>query len=193
MRYLYPSQPNRIDINSDLMNQLDDNEDWVAERKKNGWRCELYREGKLTLWTRKQTIIQEALPSLRTELLKMVPEGTIIDGELLEKRTKNVKELFYAFDILCYRNISCLKYPWYQRRLLLEHVIHDIPGLIEISRPIVTGKKNLYYDSIQSDDVEGIVMKKIDSPYIMSLKDSIINPFWLKVKKPEKYEFVGRK
>lgn len=184
MKYLYPSVPNRLDILSSYFTEIDNNTDWIGEVKKNGWRCEAYRDNnKLTLWTRRHTIITDTLPTLRIELFNMIPEMTIIDGELLEKRTKKVKELFYAFDILVYRNVPVFKYPWHERRLLLEHVIKPIPGLIELSDPVTMNKKSLYYNNIGTDDVEGIVLKKVDSPHMIGLKDCVDNPWWLKVKK----------
>lgn len=192
MRYYFPSMPNRIDIESRQFTQTENDPQWIAEVKKNGWRCLAYRTNKLILWTRRHTTIPDALPLLRAELFSMIPENTVIDGELLEKRTKEVKELFYAFDILVYRNVPLFKHTWRERRLILESVIQPIRGMVELSDPQTHDKRALYFDNITNPDVEGLVIKKAESPYLYGLTDCPKNPFWMKVKRPEKSQYQVR-
>ena len=193
LKYYYPCLPNRLHVDSPYLRELDKSPKWVAEVKRNGWRCGAYRGLVLTLWTRKKTTIDDPLPTLREALFNMIPEQTIIDGELLEKRTKTVKELFYAFDIIVYRNNPVFMYLWKERRLLLESVIKPIKGLVELSIPVNIGKTKLYYDSIGTEDCEGIVLKKVDSPYLVGARDCPQNPYWLKVKRAEKCQYADKR
>lgn len=191
MKYFYPCSPaNRLDINCVQFDELDNDTDYVSEDKRNGWRCEAYNNDELILWTRKRTIIPDALPTLRKKLREMLTDATVVDGELMEKRTKEIKELFYAFDILFYKGEPVYRLPWTERRSLLEKVIQPIPGLIELSSPVFKRKRKHYYKSIQNGN-EGIVLKKINSVYPIGLVKSIDNPYWIKVKAPEKHQYAN--
>jgi len=49
-----------------------------------------------------------------------LPINTIIDGELMEKRTKDIKDHFFDFDILFLNDKSVMHLTWKERRKLLE-------------------------------------------------------------------------
>jgi ATP-dependent DNA ligase len=102
MDYLYPCKPSRLERASSLFLSLNNDPLWVGEAKRNGWRCLAMQDyvGALTLWTRHKTVIPDKLPELRALLAAQLPEGTLVDGELLERRTKQVKGEYYVFDIL---------------------------------------------------------------------------------------------
>jgi bifunctional non-homologous end joining protein LigD len=183
MRYFYPNLPNWIDPS--LVVEYDKKPSWVAERKKNGWRCLAIRdENSLTLMTRRNTLINDQLPVTRNNLHQLLP-STIIDGELMERRTKDIKDLFYAFDILMDNGKQLTSLPWKERRKRLEAVLKDMEG-IEISDPVSVGKSYLYDLAIQEGN-EGIVMKEINSKYIVDFTKCVSNPHWIKAKKPENH------
>jgi ATP-dependent DNA ligase len=195
MIYFYPCMPNRVAPDSVHFKELDRDPKWIGEVKKNGWRCLTYRNATLELWTRRKTLIKDPLPCLRQELMDMLPEGTIIDGELLEKRTKEIKGRYYIFDVLMFRNVPIYSYKWSERRLILEELYFKATsmGSLELSLPVNIGKEKLYLDNISSDDVEGIVLKKMNSPYPISLTSCTDNPFWIKIKRPEKSQYAERR
>jgi ATP-dependent DNA ligase len=177
--YIYPNLPNWLDPNE--VKSYDKKTDWIAERKKNGWRClAIMREDGLKLWTRRNTLIPDLLPLTR-EMLHNLPVGTMLDGELMEKRTKDIKDQYYCFDILYLEGQPLMSLAWKDRRKYLESLI-DI-GL-DISSPISLGK-SLLYDQAIGDGDEGIVMKNINSKYMVDLKSCPHNPYWIKAKKPE--------
>lgn len=176
--YIYPNLPNWL--NPLEVKNYDKKTDWIAERKKNGWRClAIVNEEGLKLWTRRHTIIPDLLPQTRSYLSKL-PVGTIIDGELMEKRTKDIKDQYYAFDILYYAGQPLMSLSWKVRRNYLEHTDLEV-GL---SVPTALGKTLLYDQAISEGD-EGIVLKNINSKYIIDLKTCPHNPYWIKAKKPE--------
>jgi ATP-dependent DNA ligase len=114
----------------------------------------------------------------------LLPINTIIDGELMEKRTKDIKDHFYAFDILFLNNQSTMHLTWRERRKLLEKTFRENDIYTDISEPIGLGFKTLYDLAIAEGD-EGIVIKNVNSKYIIDLKSCPHNPYWVKAKKPE--------
>ena len=66
--------------------QLGDPGDWVAEWKWDGIRAQLIRrEGQVFLWSRGEELVTERYPELQA-LGTRLPEGTVIDGEILPWR-----------------------------------------------------------------------------------------------------------
>jgi ATP-dependent DNA ligase len=180
MKYLYPNLPNWLDPES--ARGFDKKTDWIAERKKNGWRCLAIRtETGLELWTRRHTIIHDPLPMTRSALGEL-PPLTVIDGELIDKRSKDIKDHYYAFDILFAAGKQLTGMSWTLRRKILEEVMKYIP--VEISEPIIPGKYLLYETAIADGD-EGIVMKCINSKYLVDYGSCPKNPYWMKCKKAE--------
>jgi DNA ligase-1 len=60
--------------------------DWFAEWKWDGIRCQLIsRNGEIYLWSRGEELISDSFPEFR-ELREKLPEGLVIDGELLVVR-----------------------------------------------------------------------------------------------------------
>jgi len=155
MNYIFPNNPLWIPI--ETVN--DYKKDFIAEFKKNGWRCDTYMtEEGLTLWTKRKTIIKDLLPITRSKL-SLLPVGTVIDGELIDKRTKDTKDYYYAFDILYHQGESVMHLPWKERRELLEKVVDPLG--VEISEPIALGFSNMYKIALEQGD-EGIVLKNIN-------------------------------
>jgi ATP-dependent DNA ligase len=192
MKYYFPCKPNRLSPTSELFKRLDNDQNWIAEVKKNGWRCLAYKEsGALTLWTRHHTTINAPFPDIRSLLTKILPDTCVIDGELIENRTKGVKGVYYVFDILAL-NGAFLNLPLRERRQLLEPILKISErgghvGPIELARQYQIGKVKLYHDSISGEANEGIVLKHVNSAYNASPARCLQNPFWLKVKRLEKH------
>ncbi|MGA2108320.1 MAG: hypothetical protein ABSH25_11840 [Syntrophorhabdales bacterium] len=192
MNYYFPCKPNRLSATSNLFNRLDNDTGWIAEVKKNGWRCLAYKEGgALTLWTRHHTTINDLLPELRGLLTKVLPDRCVLDGELLQNRTKGVKGVYYVFDLLMLEGAPTTGLPLWNRRQLLEATVTPT-GAIELAVQYRIGKVKLYHDSIEGEANEGIVLKHIDSTYNASESRCLQNPYWLKVKRVENHVYTRR-
>lgn len=180
-KYIYPNLPNFIDPKS-----VDDYKpNYIAEVKKNGWRCLAWRKKEgLELWTRRNTLIKDSLPKTR-EFLMQLPIDTIVDGELLDKRTKNIKDHYYAFDLLFLEGKSVMHLPWKARREKLETLVAQYAIWVELAKPIQLGFSTLYNLAVADGD-EGIVIKNINSKYLVGLRESPHNPQWFKAKQAEK-------
>ena len=192
MDYIYPCKPNQLAPDSSYFLTLDNDDRWVAEVKKNGWRCLVYREnGSVTLYTRHHTRILDALPNLRNYLTVAVPPGTILDGELVHHRTKGTKEFFYLFDMLSYCGSPVVNEPLSHRRTLIDSMVLGTAGLVEVARQTCTGKVALFNRIIEEKNEadEGIVLKKLSSKYLPSQTSCLQHPYWLKVKRPGAHLF----
>jgi len=189
--YIYPCKPNRIELGSYVLEGLNNNPKYVAETKMNGWRCLATKleDGRVFLFTRHKTLIEDQLPELRAELAEQMPIETMIDGELIEKRTKDTKQLFYAFDCLYAHGIDITYMPLHVRRAALDEIITPTDHII-MPQWIVEDKVSYYHKSIEGEVCEGIVIKGLDSVYVVSAKSCQQNPFWLKLKKPEAHTEV---
>jgi ATP-dependent DNA ligase len=193
MKYLFPCVPNRIDAKAPYFKSLNDDPKWIGEVKKRGWRCGAYQfDERLELWTRNATLIKDPLSELREELRGLIPFNTIIDGELIEKATKTVKGIYYVFDILIHEGTPVYQRAWTERRKIIEKIFASTSDRILLSVPVRMGKVKLYYDSIEGEENEGIVLKKTSAPYIIGTKDCPVNPFWVKVKRPENYMYAEK-
>lgn len=186
--YLYPCKPNSLTADSKLFDELDRDISWIAEVKKNGWRALPItdEEGKLTLWTRHKTLIKYPVPELRDALANMMPPKTILDGEFINNRTKMVKGKLYLFDILMLGGRLLVDLPLRERRQILEGVVKETQDIV-LATQVRVGKKRLYYQSIEGEEDEGIVIKRLDSKYLASEKSCPQHPYWLKVKRIEKH------
>ena len=191
MRYYFPCKPNRLAPDSPYFAIIDNDPRWIGELKKNGWRCLAYREASgLVLYTRHHTLITDALPDLRNFLTLVLRPGTIIDGELVNNRTKGTKGLYYAFDIIQAEGVSLVDEPLHVRRAHLEKLLPPSPGMVELAAQTLTGKKRLYEASIEGEVNEGVVLKKESSKYLASDTRCLQHPHWLKVKRPEAHLFT---
>ena len=138
--------------------------------------------GELTLWTRRKTLITDPLPELRAALDAMISNDSIIDGVLLDKRTQDVKQHYYAFDVIRLNGEMLYWETWTERRRRLE-IIYQRHDLIELAQTYDIGKQALFYRSIEAD--EGIVMKKRDAAYPTGTRNCLFNQFWITVKRDE--------
>jgi ATP-dependent DNA ligase len=191
--YLYPCKPNALTPDSKLFDELDRDIGWIAEVKKNGWRALPItdEEGNLTLWTRHRTLLTGPSPELKAVLADMMPAGTILDGEFINNRTKGVKGKLYLFDILMLEGRLLVDLTLRERREMLDSIIIEGSN-IELAQQVRVGKKRLYYQSIEGEENEGIVIKRLDSKYLASEKSCPQHPYWLKVKRVEKHIKVGK-
>lgn len=180
--YYFPNMPIRLHPNNPYFLELDNNELWAAEVKKNGWRCLTYINDNILFYNRHNRLITENFTSLRKSL-KDIPPKTILDGEILNFRTKDVKEKLYLFDVIMWDGKLLASQPYIERIKYLKNI--PTSEHVEIAEQFYKNKVRLFYDSINSQLLEGIVLKRIDSKYMISTSKSLKNVLWLKVKKIE--------
>lgn len=164
--------------------------DWLIEWKWDGIRGQgVIRNEMATLWSRGNELISHQFPEL-IEAFKTLPEGTVLDGEVLaykegmplpfgelQKRLgrKNVSKamvekfpiVFMIYDILEYQGDDIRSRSLSERRSIIEHLSLDSPLLIlskEIKCKDWDAIKALRLES-RARATEGIMLKKRDSVY----------------------------
>jgi DNA ligase-1 len=166
--------------------------DWQAEWKWDGIRSQVIRrEGLPFVWSRGEELVTDRYPELR-ELAGQLPNGTVIDGEILpwkdgrvlpfaqlqkrigrksigKKLLEEVPVVLMAYDLLEEAGVDLRDEPLAARRARLESLaaaLH-LPSLL-ISRRIATetwDALTVQRQASREQGVEGMMLKRLDSPY----------------------------
>jgi DNA ligase 1 len=131
---------------------LGDREHWQAEWKWDGIRCQLIRRGGQTfLWSRGEELVTERYPEI-TSVGDALPEGTVIDGEILPWNNDNplpfaqlqrrigrkavtrtilsqVPVILMAYDLLENGGADVRTWPLGQRRATLSALVDTVRAL----------------------------------------------------------------
>ena len=171
------------------------NGEWIVEPKIDGWRLQIikYEDGRIEYWGRRL----EKHPNWTKNLsylnssLKDIPNGTLLDCELYSTkgrrgipsvltRTKKAEPLIFVFDIIFLNNEFLGNKPLRERKRILE--------LLKLNPPIylIEYKKLENLEESLKENLEkgyeGIVLKNLDSPYIISKEAPIATHHWRKMK-----------
>ncbi len=173
-------------------------EAWQAEWKWDGIRSQaIKRGGKAFLWSRGEELITEKFPEL-APLFARLPDGTVIDGELLPFRDgkplsfqllqtrigrknvtrKELKEspcLIIAYDLLEWKGKDLRPAPLEQRRQLLEQLVQDcnLPTGLQISALVPAqswGDLTEAREQSRALMAEGLMLKRKSSAYQVGRK-----------------------
>ncbi len=165
---------------------------WLAEWKWDGIRGQIVRRrGECTLWSRGEEIITARFPEI-TAAASRVPDGTVIDGEVvawrddrvlpfaqLQQRIGRVKMTakilndiparFIAYDLLELQGEDIRPQPLRHRRGELAAIVQQLGGqIIQLSPQIPEASWQELAEQRQqarARDVEGIMLKNWESHY----------------------------
>lgn len=184
--YVYPAQPIYVPPDSDMVKGLSDNPLYVAEIKKNGWRCMVRKNnvGNIELWTRHHSIILDPLPNLRKQLeLLDVPVDSILDGELMEHRGE-VKEQLVLWSAIKWESKWLSAKPYRDAQALLRNHVFDSDNIKLAVQQFRA--KTAFYEKVMAGELgpgnEGIVLKNLDAPVPFGWKNEATHRGWLKIK-----------
>ncbi len=169
--------------------------DWIYEPKIDGWRLQIIKfpNGKVECWGRRL----EKKPNWTNKLSSIIkacqalPPGTIIDGELYSSKgrrfipsviagNRKAKPLIYLFDVIYYHSEFVGNRTLKERKEILAQIKVKPPLYIMEYRPVVNLKEHLR--AIAQQGQEGIVLKKLSSPYILSPLAPIATEYWRKIR-----------
>ncbi len=166
---------------------------WEAEWKWDGIRAQLIRRrGEIFLWSRGEELITDRFPEVASAA-KMLPEGTVLDGEILawgeqqplpfallqrrigrravsRKLLADIPVVLMAFDILEYDGHDIRSELWAMRRELLEIIVTPMPSdfVLRVS-PLVNADSweslKRRYEESRNHNAEGLMLKKRDAAY----------------------------
>ncbi|MGN7820382.1 ATP-dependent DNA ligase [Chitinophaga sp. 22536] len=172
-------------------------EDWQAEWKWDGIRGQIIkREGQLFVWSRGEELITDKFPEF-TELTNTLPDGTVIDGEILtyangkplpfqtlqtrigrknvtRKQLQEAPVAFLSYDLLEWEGADIREKPLIERRTLLTQLIHSQQQPALLLSPEVTAPS---WDDLaqirtlsREQISEGLMLKKRSAPYQVGRK-----------------------
>jgi ATP-dependent DNA ligase len=193
-KFYYPCMPVTGSLAS--LKLIDNDPHWVAEIKRNGWRCLAIMddEGKVSFWSRHRREIKgQGMADLREVMRSALEKGTVIDGELLkngngenwklDRPTVDMKEPvgYYAFDVIRWEGKMMNNFPWNDRHSLVTAAfyMYRMDGLLELPEIPTKDKVKLFEESTEH---EGIVVKRRESKYPVGLDRCLKNTSWIKVK-----------
>lgn len=168
-------------------------EEWQAEWKWDGIRGQIVkRNGELFIWSRGEELVTDQFPELHF-LKDELPDGTVIDGEILSvkdgqvqafsilqqrlnRKTINKSQLkdapigFYIYDLLEYQATDVRTSPLSERRRLLEEIVSQISTAdVAILSPVIAFSDWEQLAEIRQgsrdNNSEGIMLKKLSSFY----------------------------
>lgn len=183
---------------------------WQAEWKWDGIRAQVVRRGgRVYIWSRGEELVTDRFPEVRDSAL-VLPDGLVLDGELLawrdgqvlpfgqlqrrigrktvgRKLLRDVPVAFLAFDVLEHDGIDIRKQPLSTRRDLLESVLTRTTEALQIQpAPVLDAASwsdlSDLHDESRDRLVEGFMLKKLDSPYVVGRKRGVwwkwkVDPF----------------
>lgn len=166
---------------------------WQAEWKWDGIRGQIVkRNGELFIWSRGEELVTDQFPELHF-LKDDLPDGTVLDGEILSVKDGNVQAFsilqqrlnrktinksqlndapigFYTYDILEYQGNDVRTEPMSARRELLVRIMDQLTVKdVAIISPVIDF--NTWEELAETrkgsreNNSEGIMLKKLDSLY----------------------------
>lgn len=190
------SQPYPFFLASPLEEDLDtlgEVQEWTFEHKWDGIRSEtIVRKNKVFIWSRGEEIVTESFPEIVTELKKL-PDGIVIDGELLayhnneplafsvlqrrigrigknisKKILQNAPVKLMAYDLLEYEGKDIRNKTLEERRNLLQKVLNSSDSGILFSKDLDAESWEdvaKFRENARNYQAEGLVIKRKSSTY----------------------------
>ncbi len=166
--------------------------EWHAEWKWDGIRAQVVRrEGQCHIWSRGEDLITNSFPEISGAALHDLPDGTVLDGELLafregkpmpfgalqkrigrKKITAAVQAAvpvhFIAYDLLELDALDLRSRTFAERRAGLMALLANVSPPLALSEHVLASDwQDLRDARIQARErgVEGLMLKRADSPY----------------------------
>jgi DNA ligase 1 len=177
----------------------EDATEWLAEWKWDGIRGQIIkRQGHIYIWSRGEELVTERYPEL-AEMADHLPDGTVLDGELLpwrdggvlpfaqlqrrigrkkvgKKLLAEVPVVFLAYDMIEHNGDDIRETPLHERRTLLEAVVHTTNHNNLILSPVIDFNSwddlTTLREESRDRHVEGMMLKRKSSAYQVGRKRS---------------------
>ncbi len=160
------------------VSELPEGANWRYEVKWDGYRALAINDGREPLLlSRRNNSLAGKFPSIAAAL-GTLETGSMLDGEivaldahgrpsfnLLQHNKENAQALvYYAFDVLAFRERDVRQLKLAQRRGLLEEIFQSARDPMRVS-PILDATPNNLIAAVKAQGLEGIIAKRSDSPY----------------------------
>lgn len=182
--------------------------EYLFEIKWDGIRCLAYLNGETNLRSRNNLILNAGYPELVNMHTWMKGKELILDGEIvvmkagkpsfhewqkrsrlgdykqLERLAKTNPAVYIIFDILYLDGQNLMPLPLIERKQILLQKVNEQTSLV-VSRYIMQEGEQFYKAAVEQE-LEGVVAKKTDSPYLAGKRTD----YWLKFKRVQQEDFV---
>jgi DNA ligase-1 len=166
--------------------------EWLVEWKWDGIRAQILRRGGHTyLWSRGEELITDRFPELTRSAAALLPEGTVLDGEIMawrdgaplpfavlqrrigrkklsDKVLAEAPAAFVAYDLLEHEARDVRELPLSWRRETLERLVERgrpfFPVSPRVEEPTWEDVARVREEA-RERGVEGLMLKRLDSPY----------------------------
>lgn len=180
--------------------QVPDGPEWLFEVKMDGFRILAVKPvgGEVTLLSRKGNSLNRKFFYVADDL-KGLPEGTVLDGELVALDAKGRSSFsllqsfrsqerniyFYAFDVICLRGHDLRGLSLVERKVLLKDVLGKPDEHVRLLESVDGDAAELLV-RIRKQKLEGIIGKRKESRY----EDGERSGAWVKHRVNQGQEFV---
>ena len=170
--------------------------EWIYEPKIDGWRMEIIKfHGKVEFWGRrlekKPNWTEKLAKIIPKDSMEKIPDETILDSELYsDKGRRFIPSLFaskrkanpiiYIFDIIYYKGEFVGILPLKERKRILELIEWREPFKLIKYEKVTKIEKHLR--EALSNNYEGIVIKELNSPYVIGEDSPMATANWRKIK-----------
>jgi ATP-dependent DNA ligase len=183
--FRYPDKPTTSSLG--VLDHLVDGE-WLADLKYDGWRALIRWDGNMVTFTSRHRKALPGTPGLLLEArdcLHGLPPA-LLDGEWMGRRDDQPESLVF-FDMLEIGAESCWSRTADDRRTRLVGMIQRLTPRIRMVEYVDRGYRD-FFERSKVPGCVGIVLKRKDSKLIGSIRNSVDNPNWLKVKWREGFD-----
>ncbi len=178
---------------------------WIFERKLDGVRTIVVRDGAARLWSRNRKPLDTSFPELVDALASRAPDGMVADGEVVafagrqtsfallqprlglidpqRARASGTRVVVYLFDLITLGGFDLTGLPLLARKRVL-HAAVDFAGPVRYSTHRTT-HGDRYLQQACEQGWEGLIAKEARSGYVHGRSES-----WLKFKCVRDQEFV---
>ena len=182
---------------------------WLFEPKFDGIRCiASIRQQEVILRNRRLSVINQAFPEIVGALPDAVNTDCTLDGEIIivkggkadissilmrmstgsslaaQLQARSTPAQYVVFDIVELAGESLISYPLVERKQILARTIR---GNDSISLTVYVEKSGeMYFEAAQRSGFEGVVAKRIDSPYLPGVRSTK----WVKFRKSVGFDLV---
>ncbi len=178
-----------------------DGEQWLHEVKWDGYRLlAAIADGEVKLWSRNALAWNDRLPDIVQSLTALGLRSARLDGELvaldayghsdfngLQQTLAGEAQLplvYVLFDLPYFEGSDLSQVPLVQRKHLLQELLTHAPSHLAFSTHAIGNGADVFRLATEQQ-LEGIVSKRVDSPYRPGRGDD-----WLKIKRLESDEFA---
>lgn len=193
VRFEYPPKPTLITKDQPLFQSLSNDPKVVAELKYNGTRLVLIRnlDGSYVFYGRDRQILKYSPSKEIIEMLNSLnwKGECVLDGELLHFKTKHIKNTIVLFDVFYWDGRSLKNEVFSKRRQVLldlfpESKVDPFHFPVYPAAHFVDNFKSIFESHIIRDEIEGLVMKRLDARLEFGKSSSPTVKYMWKVRRP---------